>query len=57
MKNTIKNYLNHLFGMKPKNDGPSIIEQKPNIRTIYPNSHIGFNEWAQNLKVSQMYQR
>lgn len=57
MKNTIKNYLNHLFGMKPKNDGPSIIEQKPNIRTIYPNSHMGFNEWAQNLKVSQMYQR
>jgi hypothetical protein len=58
MKNTIKNWISsYLLGFKSKNNEPSFIEQKPNIRTTYPNSHMGFNEWAQNLKVSQLYQR
>jgi hypothetical protein len=57
MKKLISNWLELIFGLKSKDNGISFIEQKPNIRTTYPNSHVGFNEWAQNLRVSQLYQR
>lgn len=57
MKKLISNWLELIFGLKSKDNGISFIEQKPNIRTTYPSSYIGFNEWVQNLKVSQLYQR
>ena len=57
MRKLIKNRLESFLGLKTKNNGPSFIEQKPNIRTILPDSNVEFNEWAQNLRVSQLYQR
>ena len=64
MKNIIKNYL---FGIKPKNNTPSIFEKNITIKTIYPDdinvssdpktNMIQFNNWAQQLRVSQLYQR
>jgi hypothetical protein len=54
----IKTLIEKIVGLnKPKSDEPSFLEQKPNIKTTYPNAQVNFNEWAQNLHVSQLYQR
>ena len=54
---TIENLIKKWMGFVPKRDIPSIFEQKVNIKTTRPEQQLNFNDWAQTLHVSQLYQK
>ncbi len=56
-KETIENQIKKWMGFIPKRDIPSIFEQKVNIKTILPEQRLNFNDWAQIMRVSQLYQK
>lgn len=57
MKEMFEQFMERVFGVISKKNGPSITEIEPEIKSIVPEKKLTFNEWAQELSVSQSYQR